>query len=157
MKGHQEIIDTLNELLSEELAAVNQYFLHCEMAEDWGYSHLHTLMKKRSIDEMKHAEKLIERILYLDGRPIVSNLAEIHIGKEIAEMHKVDWQAEKVAIDNYNKSVELCTRLNDHGTKIILEQILREEEEHLDWIEAEQDQIDQMGLQNYLSEKIKKD
>ncbi len=157
MKGHQEIIDTLNDRLSEELAAVNQYFLHCEMAEDWGYSHLHALMKKRSIDEMKHAEKLIERILYLDGRPIVSNLAEIHIGKAIEEMHKFDWEAEKVAIENYNKSVELCAKLNDHGTKIILEQILREEEAHLDWIEAEQDQIEQMGIQNYLAEKIKKD
>ncbi len=157
MKGHQEIIDTLNERLSEELAAINQYFLHCEMAEDWGYSKLHALMKKRSIDEMKHAEKLIERILYLDGKPIVSNLAEIKIGHKIDEMHKFDWNAEKVAIDNYNKSVELCARLNDHGTKIILEQILKDEEAHLDWIEGEQDQIDQMGIQNYLAEQIKKD
>ncbi len=157
MKGHQQVIDALNERLSDELGAINQYFLHCEMCEDWGYSKLHAKLKYRSIQEMKHAEKLIERILYLDGMPIVSNLGGIHIGSNVEKIHKYDLEHETNTVAEYNKAVELAASLHDHGTKIILEAILREEEDHVDWIEGEMDQIAQMGLQNYLAEQIKKD
>jgi bacterioferritin len=157
MKGNQDIIDTLNARLSEELAAINQYFLHAEMCEDWGYGNLHGLMKMRSIDEMKHAEKLIERILFLDGRPIVSNLANISIGAKVDEMHQKDWDAERDAIQKYNESIALCTKLNDHGTKTLLEEILKDEESHIDWIEEQQDQIEHIGIQRYLNKQISKD
>ena len=154
MKGNQKIIDSLNARLAEELGAINQYFVHAEMCEDWGYNNLQSAIKQRSIQEMKHAEKLIERILFLEGQPIVSKLGEISIGKKVEDMHKKDWTAEDDAVKKYNESIRLAAELGDNGTKTMLEAILAEEEEHLDWLEEQQDQIAQMGIQNYLAEQI---
>jgi len=154
MKGHQRIIETLNARLAEELTAINQYFVHAEMCENWGYERLHGMIRKRSIDEMKHAEKLIARILFLDGIPIVSNLNKMHIGSEVPKMHENDRGAEEAAIQGYNESIRLAVELGDNGSRELLESILKEEEEHIDLLEAQLDQISQMGVQNYLVEQI---
>lgn len=154
MKGDQILIAALNDRLAEELAAINQYFIHAEMCEDWGYSSLHSAIKQRSIQEMKHAEKLIERILFLDGQPVVSNLGPITIGKKVEEMHQKDWNAEDDAIKKYNETIRLAAEVGDNGTKTMLEEILKDEESHIDWLEEQKDQIEQMGIQCYLAEKI---
>jgi bacterioferritin len=154
MKGNKQLIDALNERLAEELGAINQYFVHGEMCEDWGYSTLHSAIKQRSIQEMKHAEKLIERILFLDGQPMVSKLGPITIGKKVEEMHQKDWNAEDDAIKKYNETIRLAAEVGDNGTKSMLEDILKDEESHIDWLEEQQDQIDQMGIQCYLAEQM---
>ncbi|MDT8442928.1 MAG: bacterioferritin [Desulfuromonadales bacterium] len=154
MKGNKQLIDALNERLAEELGAINQYFVHGEMCEDWGYGTLHSAIKQRSIQEMKHAEKLIERILFLDGQPMVSKLGPITIGKKVEEMHQKDWNAEDDAIKKYNETIRLAVEVGDNGTKSMLEDILKDEESHLDWLEEQQDQIKQMGIQCYLAEQM---
>ena len=154
MKGNETVIEHLNRRLAEELTAINQYFVHAEMCENWGYERLHGMIRTRAIDEMKHAEKLIARIIFLEGRPIVSNLNKIHIGEEVAKMHKNDHSAEESAIKGYNESIRVAVELGDNGTRELLESILREEEGHIDQLEAQLDQIRQMGVQNYLVEQI---
>lgn len=154
MKGNEKVIESLNARLAEELTAINQYFVHAEMCENWGYERLHSMIRKRSIDEMKHAEKLIARILFLDGKPIVSNLNKMNIGKEVSEFHANDHSAEEDAIRSYNESIRLAMELGDNGSRELLESILKDEEEHIDLIEAQLDQIKQMGVQNYLVEQI---
>jgi bacterioferritin len=154
MKGNEQVINQLNTRLAEELTAINQYFVHAEMCENWRYKRLHEMILKRSIQEMKHAEKLIARILFLDGIPIVSELNKIHIGNEVAKMHKNDHAAETAAIRGYNESIRLAVEVGDNGTRELLESILKEEEEHIDLIEAQIDQIAQIGVQNYLVEQI---
>lgn len=154
MKGNERIIEHLNARLAEELTAVNQYFVHAEMCENWGYERLHAMARKRSIDEMKHAEKLIARILFLEGKPIVSNLNKIHIGAEVPGMHENDRFAEETAIRGYNESIRLAVEVGDNGTRELLESILKEEEEHIDLLESQLDQISQMGAQNYLAEQV---
>jgi len=154
MKGNEKIIAKLNDLLSDELTAINQYFVHAEMNENWGYERLHEKIRKRSIDEMKHAERLIARILFLEGRPIVSNLKKISIGPEIPAQHKNDWDAEDGAIKSYNDGIRLAVELADNGSRELLESILKDEEDHIDWIEAQLDQIKMMGVANYLVEQI---
>jgi bacterioferritin len=153
MKGQQEVIDKLNELLAEELTAINQYFLHAEMCGDWGYDKLHETLEARSIQEMKHAEKLIERILFLEGRPIVSELNKITIGENVLKQLQNDHEAEKDAIKMYNDAVALTSQLGDNGTKILAESILTDEEGHIDWIEEQLDQIEQMGYERYLNKQ----
>lgn len=153
MKGNQKVIDALNDRLAEELGAINQYFVHAEMCEDWGYTTLQQEIKARSITEMKHAEALIERILYLEGQPIVSKLGPIEIGKKVDEMHQKDLLSEEDAIKKYNETIRLAAEVGDNGTKMLLEGILKDEEAHADWLEEQQDQIEQMGLQLYLSEQ----
>ena len=154
MKGNEKVIEALNARLSEELTAINQYFVHAEMCENWGYERLHSMIRKRSIDEMKHAEKLIARILFLDGRPIVSKLNKMNIGKEVSEFHANDHSAEEDAIKGYNESIRLAVEVGDNGSRELLESILKDEEDHIDLIEAQLDQIKQMGVQNYLVEQI---
>jgi bacterioferritin len=154
MKGNPKIIDKLNVLLKEELTAINQYFVHAEMCDNWGYEKLHKHIEKRSIEEMKHAEKLINRILYLEGRPIVSELNKISIGSSIDEQFRKDLQAEVDAVTMYNEAIKLTTELLDNGTKELLDSIILDEENHADWLEAQLSQIDQMGLQNYLAGQI---
>ena len=151
MKGKQEIIDSLNFLLRDELTAINQYFVHAEMYGDWGYEALHEVIEERSITEMKHAEALIGRILFLEGTPIVGKLNPIHIAEDVPGMFKNDQKAEQDAIVEYNKAVKLAADLQDNGTKKFLDAILKDEEDHLDYIEEQLDQIDQMGIENYLS------
>ena len=154
MKGNEKILEHLNLRLAEELTAINQYMVHSEMCDNWGYERLHKAIEKRAIDEMKHAEKLISRILFLEGRPIVSDLNKIHIGAEVPKMHQNDWSAEEGAIKGYNESIRLAVEVGDNGSRELLEDILEEEEEHIDWLEAQLDQIKQMGPQNYLVEQI---
>jgi bacterioferritin len=154
MKGNEQIIETLNTLLADELTAINQYMVHSEMCEDWGYERLHESIEERAITEMRHAEKLIARILFLEGRPDVSNLNALHIGAEVKAMHENDVQSEYAAIKMYNEGIALAVELGDNGTRDLLESILTDEEEHADWLEAQLDQINQMGIQNYLVEQI---
>lgn len=154
MKGHGEIIATLNELLSDELTAINQYWVHAEMCADWGYERLHEAAEKRAREEMKHAEMLIERIIFLEGKPVVSNLNKIHIGGEVEAQHKNDVAAEVDAIAGYNAGVKQARELADNGTRRLLASILKDEEDHLDWLEAQLDQIEQMGIQIYLAQQL---
>jgi bacterioferritin len=154
MKGNERIIEKLNALLADELTAVNQYVVHSEMCANWGYDRLHEADEKRAIDEMKHAERLIARLLFLEGRPIVSHLDEIHIGAEVEAQHKNDWSAEEGAIRAYNEGIRLAVEVGDNGSRELMESILKDEEEHIDWLEAQLDQIAQMGIQNYLVEQV---
>jgi bacterioferritin len=154
MKGNDKIIEHLNARLAEELTAINQYMVHAEMCDNWGYKQLAEAIEKRAKDEMKHAEKLIVRILFLDGIPIVSNLNQIFIGAEVPKMHENDHGAELGAIKSYNENIRLATELGDNNTKVILESILKDEEDHIDWIEAQLDELKQIGAQNYLAQQI---
>ena len=154
MKGNEKILETLNELLADELTAINQYMVQSEMCADWGYQKLHEAIEKRAIEEMKHAEQLIGRILFLEGKPIVSNLKKINIGATVDVQHKNDQKAEEGAIKAYNDAIKLAVEAGDNGTRDMLEEILEDEEEHIDWIESQLDQIEQMGLQVYLGEQL---
>ena len=154
MKGNDKIIEKLNALLADELTAINQYMVHSEMCANWMYEHLHKAIEKRAIDEMKHAERLIGRILFLDGRPIVSVLNPLNIGAEVEAQIKNDWAAEAGAVKAYNEGIGLAVQVGDNGTRELLESILKDEEDHIDWLEAQLDQIKQMGIQNYLVEQI---
>ena len=151
MKGNEEIIKRLNLRLSEELTAINQYMVHAEMLDNWGYEELHKEVEKRAIDEMKHAEKLIGRILFLEGIPIVSNYNKLHIGANVELMHKNDREAEEDAIRAYNEDIKFAAEIKDNGTKDLFQSILDDEEKHIDRIEIYIDQIEQMGLPVYLS------
>lgn len=155
MKGEERLIAALNELLSDELTAINQYMVHAEMAENWGYERLHKLIQARAIVEMKHAEVLISRILFLEGQPVVSRLGPITIGQEVPEMFIHDLRAEIDAVKKYNKAIKLCMECNDSATKEILEHILKDEDSHVDEIEENQDQLAQMGTQLYLTVQVK--
>ena len=140
--------------MAEELAAINQYMVHAEMCDNWKYKKLDETIQKRAIAEMKHAEKLIARILFLEGTPVVSNLTRISIGAEVPKMHENDCGAEEMAIRGYNATIRMAVEAEDNNTKVLLESILKEEEDHIDWIEGQLDQIKQMGLQDYLAEQI---
>ncbi len=155
MQGESQVIEQLNARLAEELTAINQYFVHTEMCENWHYGGLAEPIKQRAIVEMKHAEQLIERILFLDGRPIVSKLNDISIGDSVPKMHANDLAAEIGAVKAYNESIRVCVDLKDNGTKEMLEAILAAEEDHVDWLEAQLSQIEQAGLENYLAEQIR--
>ncbi len=153
MKGNETILQALNYMLADELAAINQYMVHAEMDDNWGYGKLNTAVEQRAIDEMHHAEKLIARILFLEGKPIVSELHKIHIGEDVEKQLKYDWESEQSAIKMYNDGIRQTFELGDSGTRELLIEILEDEEKHIDWIEAQLDQIKQMGLQVYLSEQ----
>ena len=150
MKGNEKIIAILNEFLADELTAISQYMVHSEMCANWNYKKLHEAAEKRAIDEMKHAEKLIGRILFLEGQPIVSELNKFNIGATVEEQLRNDLAAETGAIKAYNDGIRLCLELGDNGSRELIDGNLHDEEEHLDWLEAQLDQINQMGLQNYL-------
>ncbi|OPY65409.1 MAG: Bacterioferritin [Syntrophorhabdaceae bacterium PtaU1.Bin034] len=154
MKGNDKVIETLNARLVEELTAINQYMVHAEMVENWKYAKLYETIRKRAIVEMIHAEKLIERILFLEGRPVVSKLGTVNIGAEVPQIHDNDLGAEQQAVLGYNESIRIAGEAQDHGTRELLDDILKEEEGHVDWLEAQLDQIRQAGLQNYLAEQI---
>ncbi len=157
MKGKREIIDILNDVLTAELTAINQYFVHSEMCENWGYQRLHETIRKHSIGEMKHAEEVIERVLFLDGVPNVQRLGKVNIGETVQEQLKVDLALEMDALPRLSSGIETCRKEGDHGSRILLEKILAEEEEHVDWLEAQHDQIRQMGLENYLANQARDD
>lgn len=155
MKGNKKVIECLNALLADELTAINQYMVHSEMCANWGYERLHEAAEKRAITEMKHAEKLIERILFLEGIPIVSKLNKIQLGSDVKAQFESDLAAEYMAVEAYNEGIKFTTDVGDSGTKVLLESILADEEDHVDWLEAQLDQIKQMGIQNYLTEQMK--
>lgn len=153
MKGNVLVIQSLNDLLADELTAINQYMVHAEMCANWGYEGLADVIEKRAIAEMKHAEKHISRIIFLEGKPAVSKLNKINLGDDVLAQLQNDHAAEVVAIDGYNKAVKQAGELGDNGTREMLEDILTEEEAHIDWIESQLDQVNQMGIQLYLVEK----
>ena len=157
MKGDPKVISFLNEVLKAELTAINQYFLHSEMCENWGYERMAKLVKKESIEEMTHAEKLIERILYLDGTPNMSDYFKINIGASVEAQFKNDLQLEYDAVKRLNEGIKLCVAHGDNGSKELAEQILSDEEHHIDWLEAQLHAIGEMGIQNYLAQQLKKD
>jgi bacterioferritin len=150
MKGNKKVIEGLNEALGEELAAISQYFLHSEMFENWGYGRLAGMEKKQSVDEMKHAEKLIERILFLDGMPDMAKQRALTIGKNAPEMLANDLKLELGAVVMYNRLVIAAFEAKDNGTAELLKKILQDEEGHVDKLEEQLDKIEAMGLQNYL-------
>ena len=154
MQGNAKVIETLNALLADELAAINQYMVHSEMCDDWGYGRLHEAIEKRAVDEMRHAEKLIGRILFLDGKPVVSGLSPITIGADVEAQLRNDLGAELGAVTAYNEGIRLAVEVGDNGSRDLLEEILADEEDHIDWLEAQLAQIEQMGIQNYLVEQI---
>jgi bacterioferritin len=151
MKGNPQLVKTLNDLLREELTAINQYMVHSEMYDNWGYERLHKSVEKRAIQEMKHAEQLIGRILFLDGAPTVSELNPIRIGPDVPKQIQNDLDAELGAVRSYNEAVRLAAEVGDGATKELLDHILTDEDEHVDWLEEQLDQIAQMGLAMYLS------
>lgn len=155
MKGDKKIIEVLNDVLTAELTAINQYFVHGEMCENWGFERLQQVIRKHSIGEMKHAEEVIERILFLEGIPNMQRLGKISIGESVPEMLRVDHGLEMDAVARLNKHIETCNELDDNNTRHLLEEILEDEEEHIDWIESQLSLIDQVGVQNYLAAQIR--
>jgi bacterioferritin len=154
MKGDPKLIKVLNALLADELTAINQYMVHSEMCDAWGYEKLHKVIEKRAIDEMKHAEKLIGRILFLEGLPIVSELKKLYIGSDIPKMFASDGTAETGAIKAYNEAIILAGNVKDYATRDLLQTILNDEDAHMDAIEEVQDQIKQMSLQIFLTTQV---
>ena len=154
VKAGKAVIAALNDILTGELTSVNQYFLHAKMLKNWGYDRLASKIHKESIDEMKHADQLIERILYLEGVPNVQRLGKIRIGETVPEILTSDLGVEQEAIPRLNQAIALCTTEGDHGTRVMLDGILRSEEEHLDWLETQLRLVQEVGLQNYLAQTV---
>src|SRR5512137_149545 len=155
MKGDAKVIALLNDVLANELTAINQYFLHARLCENWGYERLWKKVRAESIDEMQHADKVIQRILYLDGMPNLQKLGKLEIGETVLEQLQSDLALEKRAIPVLNAGVELCRGKGDNCTAELLEEILVDEEEHADWLEAQLTLVEQVGLQNYLAQQVK--
>jgi bacterioferritin len=155
MKGNDQVIDLLNEVLTGELTAINQYFVHARMCENWGYERLWKKIRAESIDEMKHADELIKRILYLEGLPNLQRLGKVLVGQTVPEQLKLDLGMEKEAVERFNRGIELCVRLGDNGSRELLEDMLVSEEEHVDWLEAQLSLIAQLGAENYLAQQIR--
>jgi len=151
MRGNEELLEVLNQRLADELTAINQYMVHSEMCENWGYSKLHLAIRKQAMDEMHHAEWLIERIIFLEGSPTVSKLNSIRIGKTVLEMVTNDQDSEVAGLQAYNAAIKLAHEVSDEGSVELLTKILTMEEGHIDWAEVQRSQIEQMGLENYLT------
>ena len=154
MKGNPEIIQVLNDVLCAELTGINQYFAHAMMCRNWGYKRLAEHARQESVEEMKHAEAVIERILYLEGVPNMQKYMKINVGATVPEQHRFDLELERDAVQRLNDGVEQSRARGDHGSRALLEKILVDEEEHVDWLEAQFDQIEQMGLENYLAQQV---
>jgi bacterioferritin len=150
MKGNEKLLETLDQLLADELTAINQYMVHSEMCENWGYNKLHLDIRKQAMDEMHHAEWLIERIIFLEGAPTVSKLNPIKIGKTVSDMISNDNSDELNAVRTYNEAIKLARAVDDQGTADLLSKILKMEEGHVDWADIQCSQIEQMGVENYL-------
>jgi bacterioferritin len=157
MKGNPKVIAALNEALHEELVAISQYFLHAEMCENWHYKKLGDFIKKQSIDEMKHAEKLIERILFLDGVPNMSEALQLKVGNSVKEQMASDLRLETSAVAMYNRHVETARVAGDNASRELFEVILKDEEQHVDWLEAQMHQIREMGYEQYLAQQIREE
>ena len=157
MKGHDQVVTLLNDILTAELAAINQYFIHARMCENWGYKRLWKKLREESIGEMRHADRLIERILYLEGVPNVQRLGKVNVGQTAPEQLRLDLELERAAVVALNAGVELCRSLGDNGTRDLVEDILKAEEGHIDWIEEQMELIRQVGEAHYLSQQIKEE
>jgi len=157
MKAKEGVIEFLNKLLTANLTAINQYFVHGKMCENWGYARLHHKVRERSFDEMKDAEELIEHILYLEGVPNVQRLDTVHVGETVPEQFKADLQSEKERLTLHKDAVTHCAKVGDYTTRHKLEDMVKGVDEHIDWIETQQVLIEQVGLENYLSEQINKE
>jgi bacterioferritin len=155
MRGEERIITVLNDVLTAELTAVNQYFVHARMCENWGYARLWKKVRAESIGEMKHADTLIQRILYLEGVPNLQRLGKVNVGQTVPEQLRLDLDVEKAAIKALNTAIELCRGLDDNGSREMLESILHAEEDHANWIEAQLTLIAQAGEANYLAQQIR--
>jgi len=151
MKGNKKLLLVLNALLADELTVVNQYMVHSEMCENWGYNKLHMAIRKQAMDEMHHAEWLIERIIFFEGAPTVSKLNPIKIGKTVSEMISYDYDDELKVVRDYNEAIKLAHEVDDQGSVDLLIKILKMEEGHVDWAEIQRAQIEQMGIENYLA------
>lgn len=151
MKGNEKLIEVLNQLLADELAAISQYMVHSEMCDNWGFEALHEVIEARAIDEMHHSESLIERILFLEGMPVVDQLGPINIKKDIKEMIIADRDAELDAVKAYNEGIALAGEVGDEATADLLVGILKMEEGHVDWAEKQLAQIERIGMENYLA------
>jgi bacterioferritin len=154
MKGNQQVIDALNAALTVELTAINQYFCQAKMCKNWGLNRLAKKHYEESMGEMKHAEKLIDRILFLEGVPEIARYDVIRVGTDVKEQFENDLQLEMKGVRHYNETIELCARLKDNGSRELIEPILVESEEHVDWLETQLGLIQQVGLQNYLQEQM---
>jgi bacterioferritin len=154
MRGDAKVIEALNDVLTAELTAINQYFIHHKMCENWGYERLSKKKREESIDEMKDADELIERILYLEGVPNVQRLNPVRVGETAIEQHKLDLALETEAIKRLNDAIRLCGEKGDHGSRELLEHILKGEEQSAEWLEAQLHLIEEVGAQQYLAEQI---
>ena len=154
MQGDPEIIELLNEVLTAELTAINQYFVHAKMCDNWGYKRLAEHVRAESIDEMRHAEALVERVLYFDGFPNLQRLNPLRVGESVEEQFRNDLALEYVAVERLNNGIAAAVAAGDNGTRHLLEEILVSEEEHIDWLETQLTAIEQVGLQQYLAEQL---
>lgn len=154
MKGHDQVIQLLNDVLTAELTAINQYWIHARMCENWGYARLWEKVRAESLGEMKHADRIVERILYLEGVPNLQRLGKVNVGQTVKEQFRLDLEVEKAAIKALNVGIETSRSLGDNGTRELLESILEGEEEHANWLEAQLTLIDQVGEANYLAQQI---
>ena len=154
MQGSPEVITVLNDVLTGELTAINQYFIHAKMLKNWGFDRLADYVRHESIDEMKHADEVIERILYLEGIPNLQRLGKVNVGETVKEQFELDVQLEYAAIERLNKGIALCVDKADNGTRALLEKILTDEEQHTDWLETQLDLIKKLGEERYLAEQI---
>jgi bacterioferritin len=154
MRGDDEVLELLNEVLTGELTAVNQYFLHAKMCDNWGYKRLAEKVRDESIEEMKHAEDLVERILYLEGVPNLQRLGTLRIGETVLEQVQADLAVEQSALERLGKGIALCLAKGDHGSRDLLESILTDEEEHVDWLETQLETIRQIGIEHYLAQQL---
>ena len=154
MKGDANVIEVLSQVLKAELTAINQYFLHAEMCENWGYQRMAKHTRAESIEEMTHAEKLMERILFLDGTPNMSDYFKINIGQTVLDQLKNDLQLEYDAVKRLNGGIETCVKTGDNGSRELLEKILKDEEAHIDWLEGQLHGVKEMGIENYLAQQL---
>jgi bacterioferritin len=154
VKGHDQVIQVLNDVLTAELTAINQYWMHARMCENWGYKRLWEKVRAESLGEMKHADSLVERILYLEGVPNLQRLGKVNVGQTVKEQFRLDLEVEKAAVKALNAGIETARSLGDNGTREMLESILEGEEEHANWLEAQLTLIDQVGEANYLAQQI---
>lgn len=157
MKGDPKVLEYLQEVLTAELTAINQYFLHAEMLENWGYERLAKITRKESIEEMRHAEALLHRMLYLDGAPNMARLFDLHIGQNVKQMFENDLDLEYQAVPRLNKAINAAVEAGDNGSRDLFESILKDEEHHIDFLEAQLHMIEEMGYENYLAQQIKEE
>ncbi|MBI3074501.1 MAG: bacterioferritin [Deltaproteobacteria bacterium] len=157
MKGNQKVLELLNNVLTAELTAISQYFVHARLCKNWGYERLWKTIREQSIGEMKHADEIIERVIFLEGIPNVQRLRPITIGQSVPEQLKLDRDLEAAAIPMLNDGVETCRTAGDNGSRILVEEILRSEEEHIDWLDAQLALLKQVGESAYLAEQIHKE